>query len=227
MARKATNTNLHKAKEAKSDEFYTQYCDIERELQYYIPQFQGKTVYCNCDKFGHSNFIQYFIDNFQRFGLKKLIGSYYSQNDNSLFSDKPYEPGGYIEYDGISEDTGIKKFRGDGDFRKDESIQLLKQADIIVTNPPFSLFREFISQLIEYNKQFLVIGNINALTYKEIFGLIKENKLWLGYNFGRGISGFIVPKHYNLYGTETRIDNQGNRIISTNNCLWLTNLQSP
>lgn len=116
---------------------------------------------------------------------------------------------------------------GDGDFRSPESIELLKQADIVVTNPPFSLFREYVAQLVEYNKRFLIIGNINAITYKEIFKLIKENKAWLGINMGRGISGFIVPDHYELYGTETRIDDFGNRIISPNNCLWLTNLDSP
>ncbi len=117
--------------------------------------------------------------------------------------------------------------KGDGDFRSPESIELLKQADIVVTNPPFSLFREYVAQLVEYNKRFLIIGNINAITYKEIFKLIKENKAWLGINMGRGISGFIVPDHYELYGTETRIDDFGNRIISPNNCLWLTNLDTP
>lgn len=116
--------------------------------------------------------------------------------------------------------------KGDGDFRSPESIALLKQSDIVVTNPPFSLFREYVAQLVEYNKNFLIIGNINAITYKEIFKLIKENKAWLGINMGRGISGFIVPDHYELYGTETRIDNYGNRIISPNNCLWLTNLDT-
>jgi len=115
---------------------------------------------------------------------------------------------------------------GDGDFRSPESIELLKQADIVVTNPPFSLFREYVAQLVEYNKRFLIIGNINAITYKEIFKLIKENKAWLGINMGRGISGFIVPNHYELYGTETRIDDFGNRIISPNNCLWLTNVDT-
>lgn len=116
---------------------------------------------------------------------------------------------------------------GDGDFRSSESVELLKQADIVVTNPPFSLFREYVAQLVRYNKRFLIIGNINAITYKEIFKLIKENKVWLGINMGRGISGFIVPNHYELYGTETRVDDFGNRIISPNNCLWLTNLDTP
>lgn len=113
---------------------------------------------------------------------------------------------------------------GDGDFRSDECIELLKKADIVVTNPPFSLFREYVSQLMKYDKKFLIIGNINAITYKEIFPLLKDNKVWLGTGMGRYISGFIVPKHYELYGTEARINEKGERIVSTNNCLWLTNL---
>ena len=125
-----------------------------------------------------------------------------------------------------AEEIGIIPLKGDGDFRSKESIDLLKQADIVVTNPPFSLFREYVDQLVKYDKKFLIIGNINAITYKEIFKLIKENKAWLGINMGRGISGFIVPDHYELYGTETSIDSFGNRIISPNNCLWLTNLDT-
>ena len=113
---------------------------------------------------------------------------------------------------------------GDGDFRSDESISLLKQSDFVITNPPFSLFREYLKQLVEYDKKILIIANINAITYKEVFPLIKENKIWLGTGMGRWISGFIVPESYELYGTEARIDEEGNRIVATNNCLWLTNL---
>jgi hypothetical protein len=113
-----------------------------------------------------------------------------------------------------------------GDFRSPECRELLEQADIVCTNPPFSLFREYIAQLFEYEKQFLIIGSINCITYKEIFRLIQEDRAWLGINIGRGISGFIVPKHYELYGTEARVDEEGNRIVSTNNCLWLTNLDN-
>lgn len=113
---------------------------------------------------------------------------------------------------------------GDGDFRSDESISLLKQSDIVVTNPPFSLFREYMKQLVDYDKKFLIIANINAITYKEVFPFIKDNKIWLGTGMGRWISGFIVPDSYELYGTEARIDNEGNRIVATNNCLWFTNL---
>ena len=114
--------------------------------------------------------------------------------------------------------------KGDGDFRSEESVSLLKQSDIVITNPPFSVFREYIKQLVEYDKKFLIIANINAITYKEIFPLIKENKIWLGTGMGRWISGFIVPESYQLYGSEARIDEKGTRIVATNNCLWFTNL---
>ena len=149
-----------------------------------------------------------------------------------LFNTEEDEKGFFFEYTGTEREknkpssTDIIYFNGDGDFRSPESIELLKKSDIVVTNPPFSLFREYVAQLVKYDKKFLIIGNINAITYKEIFKLIKENKAWLGINLGRGISGFIVPEQYELYGTEARIDNSGNRIVSPNNCLWLTNLDT-
>ncbi len=151
-----------------------------------------------------------------------------------MFSENKSELAIYLEYTGDRngnnvpdvEEIGIKDLKGDGDFRSKECIELLKEADIVVTNPPFSLFREYVAQILEYEKKFLIIGNINAISYKEIFKVIKENKAWLGVNMGRGISGFIVPKHYELYGTEARIDEDGNRIVATNNCLWLTNLDT-
>lgn len=232
MARNATNTLLQKAKNSKSDEFYTQIADIESELQYYKSHFKDKVVYCNCDDPRTSNFYKYFFSHFKELGLKKIITACYRKQTFDLFHNKEEEHGFFLEYTGKEVDhdnagyTDIVHFKGDGDFRSSESIALLKQADIIVTNPPFSLFREFVNQLVKYNKQFLIIGNINAITYKEIFKLIQENKAWLGTNLGRGISGFIVPDHYELYGTETRIDDLGNRIISPNNCLWLTNLDN-
>lgn len=232
MARNATNELLQKAKRAKSDEFYTQLSDIDRELQHYEQHFNGKTVYCNCDDPQTSNFFRYFALNFKRLGLKKLIASCYKEQTFDLFNIEPDDYGFYFEYTGSSDETinpslnDVSYFNGNGDFRSHECINLLKQADIVVTNPPFSLFREYVAQLIKYDKKFLIIGNINAITYKEIFKLIKENKVWLGVNLGRGISGFIVPSHYELYGTETQIDEFGNRIISPNNCLWLTNLEN-
>ncbi len=232
MARNATNQLLKQAKKSKNDEFYTQLCDIERELQHYKDHFRDKVVYCNCDDPCISNFFNYFVQNFHELGLKKLIASCYREPVQDLFSTVESENGFYYEYTGkaneVSKPTAkdIIYFKGDGDFRSRESIDLLKQADIVVTNPPFSLFREYVAQLVKYNKQFLIIGNINAITYKEIFELIQANKVWLGVNLGRGISGFIVPEHYELYGTEARIDELGNRIVSPNNCLWLTNLDT-
>lgn len=222
---------LTEAKANKKDEFYTRLVDIESELKHYEAHFAGKTVYCNCDDPRISNFSKYFSKNFNKLGLKKLISSCYKDQEEDLFIFKEHEPAVYLESDSgyNSADCvrqNIKVFKGDGDFRSSESISLLTRSDIVVTNPPFSLFREFVAQLIKYEKKFLIIGNINAITYKEIFGLIKENKAWLGINLGRGISGFIVPEHYELYGTEVEIDAAGNRIISPNNCLWLTNLDT-
>ncbi len=232
MVRKIQHSLLTKAKKNKNDEFYTQLSDIKSELQYYKSHFKDKVVFCNCDDPRTSNFFNYFALNFKELGLKKLIASCYREQVKDLFNTEDDENGFFFKYTGTKKEINklnsieIVHFKGDGDFRSAESIELLKQSDIVVTNPPFSLFREHIAQLVKYDKKFLVIGNINAITYQKIFKLIKENKAWLGINLGRGISGFIVPEHYELYGTETRIDNLGNRIISPNNCLWLTNLDT-
>lgn len=234
MERKVQHSLLTKAKSNKKDEFYTQLKDIESELKHYEHHFKNKVVYCNCDDPGVSNFFNYFKSNFKKLGLKKLITACYINQEKDLFGNRRVGNGFYTEYIGEKgesivpniDNIDIVQFNGDGDFRSSESIELLKQSDIVVTNPPFSLFREYVDQLINYDKKFLVIGNINAITYKEIFKLIKANKAWLGINLGRGISGFIVPEHYELYGTETRIDINGDRIVSPNNCLWLTNLDT-
>ena len=232
MARKVQHSLLKAAKKNKNDEFYTQFSDIENELKYYKIHFKNKTVFCNCDDARVSNFFTYFASNFTELGIKKLITVGYKKQQNDLFDSGGVENGSFFEYTASEKEnipprsSDIMYLDGDGDFRSSESIKLLKQSDIVVTNPPFSLFREYVSQLIKYDKKFLIIGNINAITYKEIFKLIKENKAWLGINLGRGISGFIVPEHYKLYGTETMIDRFGNRIISPNNCLWLTNLDN-
>ncbi len=225
MTRAAANNLLHKAKKSKADEFYTQYCDIERELQHYSECFRGKVVYCNCDDPEVSNFFHYFVNNFQKLGLEKIIASCYKESNIDLFSTQEPQPGFYCEYTGSTNTIKTVNFKGNGDFRSKECIELLKQSDLVVTNPPFSLFREFVSQLEYYQKQFLIIGNINAITYKEVFKLIQENRAWLGVNLGRGISGFIVPDHYELFGTETAITPNNQRIVATNNCLWLTNLK--
>ncbi len=232
MIRNATNKLLQKARKSKNDEFYTQLCDIERELGHYRNHFEGKTVYCNCDDPRTSNFFRYFALNFRTLGLKKLIASCYREPDNNPFGEPRDEKGFYCEYTGADDDTlaaniELVNFRGNGDFRSPESIELLKQSDIVVTNPPFSLFREFVSQIVKYKKDFLIIGNVNAITYKEVFSLIQRNQAWLGVNMGRGISGFIVPDDYESYGSEVSVNSEGQTIIATNSCLWLTNLELP
>jgi hypothetical protein len=232
MARKGSVKYLHKAKNAKNDEFYTILSDIERELRHYKKHFKNKVVFCNCDDPRVSNFFHYFSYNFEKLRLKKLITTCYKNQNMDLFSQHNTEKAIYLEYDGEKNENNvpnpdeidIKKLKGDGDFRSQECIELLKKSDIVVTNPPFSLFREYVEQLIEYNKKFLIVGNWNAITYKEIFNLIMKNKTWIGVNSNRNFSGFIVPKHYPLHGTEARIDENGNRIVSTNNTCWFTSI---
>lgn len=229
MGRTIDHSLLDRAKQSKNDEFYTQLCDIERELTHYHHHFSGKTVYCNCDDPTRSNFYKFFVQNFHALGLRKVIASCIGSHSADLFS--PFKPGFYYEYTGkktmFPTMDDVAFFKGNGDFRGNESGKLLKEADIVVTNPPFSLFREFIDLMIKEQKNFLVISNINALTYKDIFGLIQNNQIWMGVNMGRGISGFIVPDHYELYGLETGINENGERIVATNNCMWLTNLDIP
>lgn len=187
---KSQNNNLHKAKKGKNDEYYTQLPDIERELKHYKNHFKDKVVYCNCDDPRISNFFHFFSYNFEKLGLKKLITTCYKNQSADLFSQNNSDRAIYLEYNGDinknnipdPNEIGIHYLEGDGDFRSKESIELLKQADIVITNPPFSLFREYVAQLIEYEKKFLIVGNINAISYKECFEFIKENKMWLGYN---------------------------------------------
>ena len=232
MQRKGSIKYFNRAKAAKNDEFYTILSDIERELRHYKRHFKDKVVFCNCDDPRVSNFFHYFSYNFEKLELKKLITTCYKNQDRDLFSRHDTEKAIYLEYNGDKnennvpdpEEIGVKHLKGDGDFRSKECIELLKKSDIVVTNPPFSLFREYVAQLIEYEKKFLIVGNWNAISYKEIFKLIKEDKVWIGINSNRKFSGFIVPKHYPLHGTEARIDENGNRIVSTNNNCWFTNL---
>jgi len=231
-ARKGSNKYMHKARGNKADEFYTLLTDIEKELKHYKKHFKGKTVLCNCDDPRISNFFHYFSYNFEQLGLKKLITTCYKNQNMNLFSENKSEKGISLEYTGDKnknnipdpEEIGIIHLKGDGDFRSEECIELLKQSDIVVTNPPFSLFREYVGQLVKYNKKFLVIGNWNALTYKEIFPLIRDNKMWIGINSNRNFSGFIVPDHYELFGTEAYTDEKGNRIVKSNQNCWFTNL---
>ena len=199
----AKNTNLHKARSAKKDEFYTQYRDIEQELKYYKDHFKGKTVICNCDDPRCSNFFKYFTVNFEWLELKRVIATCYKSQDADLFSKQDSEKAIWVEYTGDKngnrypdpEEMTIHEFTGDGDFRSEECIELLKQADIVVTNPPFSLLREFVSLLMKYEKKFLIIGTKNAITYKEFFPLLKDGKIWLGWNYGKGTMSFDTPSN--------------------------------
>ena len=230
VVKNMANKNLHKAKNSKKDEFYTQLTDIEKELKHYTNHFKDKVVYCNCDDPRVSNFFHYFSYNFEKLGLKKLITTCYKSQERDLFSQNDSEKAIYLEYDGDKngnnvpdpDEIGIKHLKSDGDFRNKESIDLLKQTDIVVTNPPFSLFREYIAQLMEYDKKFIIIGNQNAVTYKEIFTLIKENKMWLGYK--NGDMEFKVPDYYEKKETRFRQDENGQRWRSFGNICWFTNL---
>ena len=226
------NKNLNKAKEAKKDEFYTQLEDINNEVRHYREHFRGKTVLCNCDDPRVSNFFTYFAYNFEFLGLKKLITTCYKNQDADLFSVNQSEQAVYLIYEGDkngdripnADEIGVHPLKGDGDFRSAECIELLKQADIVVTNPPFSLFREYVAQLIEYDKKFLIIGNVNAVTYKEIFPLIKDNKIWLGASIHSGDRKFWVPDSYELNAASCGIDETGRKYIRVKGVRWFTNL---
>ena len=232
MPKTALNKNLHQAKNAKKDEFYTQLSDIENELKHYKAHFKNKVVYCNCDDPRMSNFFHYFSYNFEDLGLKKLITTCYQNQNRDLFSQHDSERAIYLEYYGDKnnnktpdvEEIGVQYLKGDGDFRSEESIALLKQADIVVSNPPFSLFREYVAQLIQYNKKFIILGNLNAITYKEIFPLIKENKLWFGPSIHSGDREFGVPDNYPLKAAGYRIDENGRKFIRVKGVRWFTNL---
>lgn len=203
----STNTNLHSAKKAKNDEFYTQYEDIAKELPYYKEQLAGKIVYCNCDNPLYSNFYKFFKDKFEEYKLKSVVATHIG-----LYEYYSYKPMKYT-FDGHKEI--IEELQGSGDFRSYECIGILQSADIVITNPPFSLFREFVGQLFEYDKKFIILGNMNAITYKEIFPLIKDNKIWLGYSGHSGKRVFLVPD-----------DEKGNKYTCINNIRWFTNIDT-
>ncbi|MBU4481868.1 adenine-specific methyltransferase EcoRI family protein, partial [Patescibacteria group bacterium] len=230
MKTKSSNKNLHKANKAKKDEFYTQLSDIEKELGHYKEHFKNKVVFCNCDDPRVSNFFHYFSYNFEKLGLKKLITTCYKNQDVNLFSQNKTEKAVYLEYTGDKnkdnipnpKEIYIKYLKGNGDFRSDECIELLKQADIVITNPPFSLFREYVAQLMEYNKKFIIIGHQNAITYKEIFKLIKDNKIWLGHSIHSGDREFGVPDDYPLNAASSRIDENGKKYIRVKGVRWYT-----
>jgi hypothetical protein len=227
MAKKEVR-NLTKAKKNKKDEFYTQLSDIENELRHYKHHFKGKVIYCNCDDPRVSNFFHYFSYRFEQLGIKKLIATCYKNQNADLFSKNESDKAVYLEYTGDKngnkipdpEEIGIIELKGDGDFRSQESIELLKQADIVVTNPPFSLFREYMAQLIEYDKKFVIVGHQNAISYKETFKLIKESKVWLGYGF-KGGAGHFINTEYEDYATA---GDHREGMIRVSGVHWFTNL---
>ena len=256
MAKRTGNDNsaLNLAKSAKNDEFYTQLSDIEKEMRYFRKEFRGKTIFCNCDDPYESNFFKYFASRFNSLGLKKLIATCYvgspiANKQLSLFDDEsaenkttrnphkieisevPVNPEKGFSLDDVAyllrnKKNVLTRLKGDGDFRSQECIELMKRSDIVVTNPPFSLFREFVAQLDEYRKDFLIIGNVNAITYKEIFRLIQENKIWLGESIYNGDRKFVVPDYYPLDAAGCGIDENGQRFIRVKGVRWFTNIQT-
>lgn len=242
---------LRKAQKNKNDEFYTSLEDIEKEMKYYKEQFDNKVVFCNCDDPYESNFFKYFALNFNTFKLKKLICTCYDgspiMGEQISFFDSPknieiskkaykieldsvddFNNDGATDLDDITEILKTKKLvkqlKGDGDFRSEECISLLKQADIIITNPPFSLFREYIELLEKFKKKYLIIGNVNAIAYRDFFHLIKKNKVWMGASIHSGDREFRVPDSYPLNASGTRIDEKGNKYIRVKGVRWWTNL---
>lgn len=247
-----TNASMSAAIKAKNDEFYTLLTDIEKEMRHYRKHFKGKTVLCNCDDPFESNFFKYFVLNFKRLGLKKLIATCYATSpivgqQLSLFDvvggeeeqrNKPYKAVVTKVYD-VTGDGGVDMFdvaelfknheneltelQGDGDFRSEECLALLDEADIVVTNPPFSLFREYVATLMEHDKKFIIIGNSNAITYKEVFPLIMQNKLWLGVTrSGTGSMWFRIMDDFPVKSGQ-KVEN-GVRYQTIGNSAWFTNL---
>jgi hypothetical protein len=214
MTTKRSNKNLRNADKAKKDEFFTQLSNIEKELGYYKEYFKGKVIFCNCDDPAESNFWEYFKLNFKFLGLKKLVATHYEEE----------KPSYKLELARGEPDTIKTELKQNGDFRSSECIEILKEADIVVTNPPFSLFREYVTQLIEYDKKFIIIGNQNAITYKEIFKLLKENKIWLGRNIHGANMEFRVPEEYPLNSASSRIDENGSKFLTVSGVIWYTNL---
>ena len=217
----SANANLHKAKDAKNDEFYTQLTDVAKELMHYKQHFKDKIVLCNCDDPTWSAFWKYFHLNFAELGLKKLISTHYDKN-------KPTYKMEYTGGDDNDIEVGVKTpLEGNGDFRNQECLDLLDECDIVVTNPPFSLFREYVAVLMEHKKKFIILGNMNALTYKEIFPLFRDNQLWYGASIHSGDRKFYVPDDYPLKASGCGIDENGKRFIRVKGVRWFTNLDYP
>lgn len=209
------NNQLQNAKTAKKDEFYTQITDIEKEMIFYKEHFIGKTIFCNCDDPLESHFWKYFYLNFELLGLKKLVSTHFSAT----------KPSYKLEITSPNQNPIKTPLIGNGDFRSPESIEILKESDIVITNPPFSLFREYIAQLFEYEKKFIILGNMNATTYKDVFNLFKDNKLWFGKSIKSGDREFRVPDDYPLNAAGYRIDQDGNKYIRVKGVRWFTNLE--
>lgn len=246
--------DLTEAKNAKNDEFYTQLVDIEKELKYYKEYFNNKVVFCNCDDPYESNFFKYFAMNFNYLGLKKLICTSYDNSpiaytqlsfingtekffpNNNRKSYKieitevnDYNNDGAVDLSDVkyllqNDKNSLTMLDGNGDFRSQECVDLLKECDVVVTNPPFSLFREYVAQLIEYDKKFIIIGNQNAITYKEIFSLLKSDKMWLGNSIHSGDREFRIPDSYEVRSKSLRIDEKGYRYIRVVGVRWYTNI---
>ena len=214
----SANANLHKAKDAKNDEFYTQLTDVSKEMMYYKEHFKDKIVFCNCDDPTWSAFWRYFHLNFAELGLKKLISTHYVKEEATY----------KMEYTGGDDndiEIGVKTpLEGNGDFRNRECLDLLDECDIVVTNPPFSLFREYVAVLMEHKKKFIILGNMNALTYKEIFPLIRDNQLWYGASIHSGDRKFYVPDNYPLEAAGCGVDEDGKRYIRVKGVRWYTNM---
>lgn len=229
MTTQAANSNLAAARKARQDEFYTQLPDIERELKHYRKHFAGKVVYLNCDDPRESQFFHFFSYNFEKLRLKKLIAACYKSQNVDQFSSGDSEKATYLEYTGDKDgdripgpdEIEVKHFVGDGDFRSEESIALLKEADIVVTNPPFSLFREYVAQLMEHDKKFIIVGPKGAVTYKETFPLIMQNKMWVGYGFQSG-NAYFKTTHPTDYAKGVFDDQTG--LVKFRNVTWFTNL---
>lgn len=250
MPSRSLNSSLNKAKGARQDEFYTQLPDIEAELRHYRQHFRGKAVLCNCDDPFESNFFRYFALNFNRLGLKRLVATCYAGSpitgtQLSLFGDEteeerrtPYKAvvtsvrdatgDGATSMDDVAElfrtgENELSELEGDGDFRSAECEALLNEADIVVTNPPFSLFREYVAQLVEHEKHFVIVGPQNAIKYKEVFPLIQGNRLWLGYGFTRGDAYFSIPPE-NARDFSAGVYDPEKGLVHFRNCTWFTNL---
>ena len=251
-----SNEQLQNAKKNKNDEFYTQLSDIENELKHYTKHFKGKTVLCNCDDPFESNFFKYFVLNFNRLGLKKLITTCYDgspimgeqlslfdldeniEKDESLYR-KPYKAvvtcvrdttgdGGIDMFDVknlfLSRENELTELEGNGDFRSKECLALLEEADIVVTNPPFSLFREYVKVLMDYKKSFVIMGNKNAITYKEFFPYLKNNEVWVGATSLNGGRWMIIPKGITAKSPKTKVNEKGETLINVAGVCWFTNM---